>query len=86
MILVCKVCGEPFEARYSNTKYCEECRKKKVEVASRIKSADERARYAYQKTIEQMRANRNGPSISEVVKAAKEEGITYGEYVKKYGL
>lgn len=86
MIIVCKICGKPFEARHSNTKYCEKCRKKKAEMASHVRSAEEQAKYAYQKTIEQMRAKRNGPSISEIVKAAKEEGVTYGEYVKKHRL
>lgn len=64
MIIYCKICGKPVEVKSPNVKYCDECRKKKYETAYRIRGEEEAVKYAYQKRVEQMRAKRNGPSIS----------------------
>lgn len=85
MICHCEICGEPFTTEHKR-KYCEECRKMMAEISSHIRSEEERTKYAYEKYMAKSREKRAGMSISEIVNAAREEGLTYGQYVAKYGV
>lgn len=57
-----------------------------AETSSHIRSEEERIKHAYEKYMTKSREKRAGMSISEIVNAARKEGLTYGQYVAKYGV
>lgn len=85
MICRCEICCEPFTTEHKR-KYCEECREMIRETSAYSRRSNDMAKYVYKKEIEKSRAKMKGMTISEVVKAANEEGLTYGKYVAKHGL
>lgn len=80
VIARCDICGNVFEGRNCNSRYCSvKCRKS---------AASEKARGKYQR--EQMRKNmpvkKRGMSLTEIAVAASKAGLTYGQYVSREGL
>lgn len=65
-------------------KYCDACRKVVNETKTHVHGEEERIKYAYEKRRQESKAKRTGMSIDEIVKEAKKEGLTYGQYVAKY--
>lgn len=85
MICHCEICREAFNTKFKR-KYCDKCRQMMAETSSHVRGEEERIKYAYEKYMTKSREKRTGMSISEVVKAAEKEGLTYGKYVAKYGV
>lgn len=83
----CKWCGKEFEGR-NQQRYCSKSCKDKMNEFSGIK-------YQHKELVEKSqvikKSNRrrpkyNGPSIVEITVLARQEGLTYGQYVKAHGL
>lgn len=73
-IIICPTCGKNFPYNSGNRKYCSlECKNK----AQQIK-ADESASPRQRK--------KRAKTIVDIIRAAKAEGLSYGEYVSKYGV
>lgn len=77
-INICQCCGQEFEAKYKNKRYCPECdtaieKKRKREYAEQWRTG-KRA---------EKRAEKAKPvlSITEIAKRASAAGMTYGQYV-----
>jgi predicted nucleic acid-binding Zn ribbon protein len=84
----CAVCGGPLSGR--NRKYCSpECKKKET---SRLQYLKNREAYksskpkAESKAVVKKRRDKARKDLLKIVKKATEEGLTYGQYVAKYGL
>ena len=78
MIKKCPVCGRTFTSTAHARKYCDiECARD----ASYIRSAERVRKY-------RMRARHatKGDSLAKINTLAREEGLTYGKYVAKYGI
>lgn len=54
------------------------------ETKTHVHGEEERIKYAYEKRRQESKAKQTGMSIDEIVKEAKKEGLTYGQYVAKY--
>ena len=76
----CAICGMQFTSAKSNTKkYCSvEC----VVEAKRLRCEQNRRFCAERKR----HAGEKNKSIVEIDRRAKDEGLTYGQYVAKYGI
>ena len=82
-INICQCCGQEFEAKYKNKRYCPECdtaleKKRRREYAEQWrtgKRAEKRAEKA-KPTL----------SITEIAKRASAAGMTYGQYVAEMGI
>ena len=95
---ICAVCGEPFEAVSPTGRYCpkEECQRQKKEDYKQKKreirlkhleageDIDLRGRFKIIHEAE-VAHKKSHDSIMEVMKKATEKGMSYGEYVGKYG-
>ena len=81
---ICEECGKGFLANRKHGKYCcEECRRegnrRKVRESSRIY-------YAQKKMSKTKKIDTGKMGLAEIGKKAREEGLSYGEYVFKHGL
>ena len=74
----------PLRLKSPNVKYCDACRKVVNETKTHVHGEEERIKYAYEKRRQESKAKQTGMSIDEIVKEAKKEGLTYGQYVAKY--
>lgn len=75
MIKACIVCGKKFETKTATAKYCSpECNRKKNPYTDVMPKMKERV------------AKKPKFSLKEVATMARREGISYGEFVSKYGL
>lgn len=84
---VCEECGKPY-AGHPQSKYCEVCRpivKRRQQIASleRRKMYDE-ATPQELKPKPKRKRKKKPLSIAQVVKLAREAGMTYGEYVNEH--
>lgn len=81
VIVNCIVCGNPFSAYNRNSDFCgKECEymyDNEIRRRKRRMEAEKKRRNSNKKKI---------MSIPEVVAAARKEGTSYGEYVKRHGL
>ena len=68
--LTCAYCGAVFQSAKKRKYCCEECQRRACGVLKR-------------KPRERVKPKL---SIEEIAKLSREEGLSYGEYVKKYGL
>lgn len=92
-IIKCADCGCEVIAKNSRKRFCDECAKKRMQETSRRhkKKYDKIRGRRYATDSE---GNRIPPkpkfvpknSILDVAKLASQAGMTYGEYVSKYGL
>lgn len=83
--LICQVCGAPFTAKTPIAMYCPECAH--IRMRASQKAWGERRTEA----LRAEKAAMNQPKvtttkISEIVKKASEEGVSYGYYVAHAGL
>lgn len=92
---ICAVCGEPFQARSPSGRYCDkpDCQKELRRIKSQRKRAvkgseegvvrdyaqEERVREAYKAF------KKSDASIREIANKAAELGMSYGQYVGRYG-
>lgn len=76
----CRVCNKPFIARSNNACYCIECR---CEVEKERDRKKKRALSAYHPG--QRRQPKPKESIGTVASKAMAAGMTYGQYVARYG-
>jgi ribosomal protein L20 len=80
----CTVCGGHFETNFfgsRNAKYCSEC-KKEVD-KQKLKEANERRKEKRKK--QKMDSEENRPlSLSEIAALARQNGMTYGQFVAKF--
>ena len=75
---VCTICGAKFIG-IKCSKYCgPECRKEGARRLAAVKPRKHSARISTAKPKSQ--------TLAEIAKAARAEGLQYGEYVAKYGL
>ncbi len=73
--MICNYCGGYYESKDSRKKYCsEECSRKRQR-----KAATQLARERKLKTTN------NNKAVDEINKKAYEKGISYGQYVARYG-
>lgn len=73
-IITCPTCGKNFQYSSSRKRYCSvECQRK----AQRTKTGE--------KTLPRPRKKR-AKTMAEIARAAREEHMSYGEYVNKYRL
>ena len=75
--ITCKYCGKEFETSANNKIYCSTNCRNKMNVAVRREKRNKN------KNKQGKKLNLN---ICEIVRNATSEGLTYGEYVKKYNL
>lgn len=80
MIKVCQRCHRQFEALGNRAMYCPECKPKHV----KEREANNKRECARRKRLEQD-TKKPVVSIEEQTRRAKEAGMTYGQYVAKYG-
>lgn len=72
----CKGCGTLMVGVACNRQYCDDCR--------RIRARDVSRRYYARRRSRADR--RKGMTIKQIVREADTEGLSYGQYVAKYGL
>lgn len=89
----CPICGTMFvrEPRKPNQRYCSFDCSKKAELESKKLSAQQNKSLITHRSIEppkkpKKKKKSNMESIVEIDRLAKEEGLTYGQYVGKYGV
>lgn len=89
----CPVCGKMFarERKKPNQRYCSLDCSKKAELESKRISARQNKSLIHHRSIEppkkpKKKKKSNMKSIAEIDRLAKEEGLTYGQYVAKYGV
>jgi len=84
---VCAYCGKTFEHNNTQTKYCgNECRaavQREQNLRHRRKYLDRQATKPKAKRKPKIEKPK---TLSEIAAAAREAGMTYGEYVAKYGI
>lgn len=76
-IIICKECGKECVRTSNSQKVCVDCRKK-VKYGQYCKSEP-------QSTSKKGGRKKKALSIVEICELAKAEGLTYGQYVTKYG-
>lgn len=83
----CKWCGNEFEGR-NQQRYCSKSCKDKMNEFSGIKYQHKELveKSQYVQKAKRGRPKYKGPSILEIDAAARKEGLTYGQYVAKYGI
>lgn len=89
----CPVCGEMFvrERKKPNQRYCSLDCSKKAELESKKLSERQNKSLIAHRSIEppkkpKKKKKSNMESIVEIDRLAKSEGLTYGQYVAKYGV
>ena len=81
-ILVCAVCGKNFCPRGNNQICCSsECYRVRQKMIAKEKRMELKAA-----KIESEKMKREIPSIVEIEKLARMEGMTYGKYALKHGI
>lgn len=82
----CRTCGNTFTARANSAKYCPTCK------AEKRKADREIANLRRNEARRKMRAAKNrecakpkGLTLAETVTKARENHMTYGEYVARFG-
>lgn len=81
----CAICGKEFIATRANCKYCgQQCK----EEANRIKSREYWSRNCVGENAlkQMMQQQKPRASVTEIAIAAKEAGMSYGQYVVQMGL
>lgn len=76
----CAICKTPFKSSAIHAKYCS---RKCINTAAAIRNAQKRRRIAEEK---KQREKNRPMTIHEIGLAARKEGLTYGQYVSKYGV
>lgn len=71
----CNNCSASYFTKYSGTRYCEACRKKYRKNYSRMHREKQMEK---QREKERLKAE-----FEEIVKKARQEGLSYGEYVAR---
>lgn len=80
MVLVeCDFCGRTFEAGNRSAKLCPECRKVRRRDAERRRRAGRRVKQ------EKTNSECNEMSAAEISAEARKLGISYGQYVARFG-
>lgn len=83
MTVECARCGVPFEREIPSQKYCADC----IEPAHKDAQARwYRARHPKYKPDYQYKKPGNGKTVAEINHAAVSLGLSYGQYVTKYGV
>ena len=83
----CKICGKIFQPSTARNLYCGKACKKQAQKNQRleyVKEVNEERKKP--EVMEKPARTKPTFTLSEIVAAAKKEGISYGEYVTKYGL
>lgn len=80
----CTRCGTEYVSKSATGKYCSVCR--------RIVANEQKARWAYEQEAKygkpeppKRKAKKGNAGIAEIVKKATAMGLSYGEYVSKFG-
>ena len=85
--VTCVVCGNPIPDAKGRRIYCETCRKeieKRNRRNHRMLNQNDKNYKDIVGDLKNEQKTGSYMSISQVVKAAKKEGLTYGQYVIKY--
>ena len=82
-VKICTVCGKKFIATRTNAKYCD-AKCLKIGTAETSKIAKEKLKT--KKDAERAKQNRKKESLASIAVAARQAGMTYGQYVAKMGL
>ena len=86
----CEMCGETFEAKSKLARYCEDCRL----IRFSQKQKEYKAKKRREKQIEEQKKRQkkearsdkdNMQQIAVLAQKARQIGMTYGEYVGRYG-
>lgn len=87
--VTCIICSTPIPDAKGRRIYCDACRKEIANRNRRNHRMLNQNEKNYKDVVAEMKSEKetgSHMSISKVVKAAKEEGISYGKYVAKYGV
>lgn len=86
----CKVCGKLFKPFRSTHVYCSGDCNRKVErqrYRNSLKyNAEKQREYKAKKKLEKAEKERVKNALVEIAIKAREEGLTYGQYVAKYNI
>ena len=84
----CTVCGKVFYAKTSVALYCPECRDTRTKERVNIKSARAMSEKQIQKQLKADRKARqkNMKTIVSISNKARDENLSYGEYVVRNGI
>lgn len=86
MVYCCEKCGQIFEVEAYNAKYCEICRIQMRRKRQRIWDSTRRQALREERAEEGKRKHpKPKESIESKVKKAQVLGLSYGEYVARYG-
>lgn len=79
----CILCGSPVEAKpHTVIKYCDECRIRHNKELKRLS----KARHKEQARKMERQRDARYQSIEQIMRMAKEAGMSYGKYVSKFGV
>lgn len=78
---VCKRCEKPFVARGNRALFCDEC--KHIAHVERCRKTNAAARQ--RKKEERVNPPKKPLSVTEIASKAFAKGMTYGQYVARYG-
>lgn len=87
--VTCVICGRPIPDAKGRRIYCEVCRKeieKRNRRNHRMLNQNDKNYKDVVAELKNKQETKSYMSISQVAKAAKKEGLTYGQYVAKYGV
>lgn len=88
-IITCKFCNRSFRKTSNGQKYCSEhCRLEAKKILRREREWKDHLAYEKRKEANEdaQRKKEGIVSIGEIMKAAKKEGLQYGEYCLKHHL
>ena len=69
----CERCGVKMYVMHQQKYCCKECQQAAQKIRDKARAAETRKKD-------------NGKALADIVRKAKAEGLTYGQYVAKYGL
>lgn len=87
--VTCIICGTPIPDAKGRRIYCDACRKEIANRNRRNHRMLNQNEKNYKDVVAELKSERETSShmsISQIVREAKKEGLTYGEYVKKHKL
>lgn len=85
-VRICMRCQKPIEPGHPEAKYCNKCRDEvHMETWESVKRERRKAAEEEMRQKKLKKKKYTGPSVAEINKAAEELGMSYGQYVSKYG-
>ena len=75
----CQMCGCTFEAKSNRARFCMECRKQRKKEFERIRT------FGRAFSLDAKKKEKNFLGIAEISVKAKNLGISYGQYVARFG-